>query len=108
MAAVDFDFVIGSHNRIEITGLNNGATPPTYYNSAVVQVTVYDNAGRPVSGQTWPLTLSYIPASNGNYAGNLDYDLAIGERSGYTLQAVIEATPGLFRTVRRSGRGVWG
>ena len=108
MAATDFDLLIGSDNVIRLRGLNNGATPPAYYNAADIEATLYDSAGHEVAGQSWPAAFSYIPASDGDYDANLENTLKIGERSGYTLVVVVEAVAGLVRTFRRSGRGLWG
>lgn len=108
MASDDFDILIGSDNTIHLRGLNNGGTPPSYYNNATVVATLYDSAGREVAGQSWPTTLTYVPSSNGDYDGTLQDDLAIGERSGYTLVITATISPDLVRTFRRSGRGIWG
>jgi hypothetical protein len=102
------ELYIDNDNYLELDGLKNGATS-AYVNDAAVVCTLKDSSGNPVTGQTWPLTLAYVAASNGKYRGRLKYDLALTEGKTYT--AHITATGGgltanwqtkLLATKRRS------
>ena len=108
MASEDFDLYIGNDNTINLRGVRDGnSVALNYINNATVVATLYDRDGNEVPGQTWPTSLGYIAASNGDYQGNLDDSLRIGERSGYTLEIEIDAGGDNKAKFRRSGRGVW-
>ena len=62
---------INSDNVVQITGFQN-AIDSTYLNSATVTCTIKDTAGNEVSGISWPVTLDYVAASNGNYRATID------------------------------------
>lgn len=51
---------------IEAT-ITNPAQDPIYVNDATVTVNIYDSLDVLVTGQSWPVTLVYEPASNGTY-----------------------------------------
>jgi hypothetical protein len=76
---------IGNDTQIDVTGLQN-ADDSSYLNSATVTVTVKDLAGSEVSGVSWPVTLSYESASNGNYTGAIDKDISIIESATYFVE----------------------
>lgn len=61
----------GNDNLILVKGVYNNATS-AYVNNATVNVTLKDANGTDLTGQTWPLVLSYIAASNGDYQGTID------------------------------------
>jgi len=67
---------VGNTNVLELTGLQNALTA-AYINDATVTVTVKDAAGTAVSGETWPLAMSYVAASNGDYRAVLVNGLAL-------------------------------
>lgn len=73
---------VGNTNLIEVVGLKS-AVEDGYVNDADVSVTVKDAAGTNVSGQTWPATLTYVTASDGNYRGILEDDLALVDGAQY-------------------------
>jgi hypothetical protein len=81
-----------SDNLIEVSGVKNVATD-AYLNSATVTVTLKD-AGTDInlSGQSWPLTLSYVPESNGNYRGTITNDVLT--TSGQRLKAAVSVDAG--------------
>lgn len=85
---------VGNTNIIEVTGLKS-AVEGSYVNDADVEVTVQDAEGNAVSGQTWPATMAYVAASNGNYRGILEDDLALVD--GTTYFAHIDADGGANR-----------
>ena len=58
--------IIGSDNLAQIASLKN-AVADTFVNDATCTVTLYNNAGTEVSGETWPLSMGYVAASDGIY-----------------------------------------
>ena len=80
---------VANDNYLEVDALSNGATE-AYENSATVTATLKTASGTNVSGQAWPLTLSYVADSSGTYRGILDDALSI--TAGTTYVAHIEAT----------------
>jgi hypothetical protein len=57
---------VGNTNVLELLGLKS-AIEDAFVNDADVTVTVKDKAGEEVAGQTWPTTMDYLAASDGNY-----------------------------------------
>ncbi len=57
---------VGNTNVLDLTGLQE-AIEGNYVNNAVVSVTVKDDCGELVAGQTWPSTMVYVNESNGDY-----------------------------------------
>jgi hypothetical protein len=62
--------IIGTDNLAEIDALQN-AVSSAYINNATCSVTLYDQSGTEVTGETWPLTMSYVAASNGDYRATI-------------------------------------
>ena len=61
-------------NGLKVLGVQNqGVSPATYINNAVVTATLKDRDRRnlKLASGTWPVTLSYVAGSNGNYLGAL-------------------------------------
>jgi hypothetical protein len=89
---------ISTDNVIKVSGLRDAITD-TYQNAAAVTVTMYDSADAEVVGETWPLALTYVPASNGDYIATLvdTLTLTTGE---YTVEVIANAGAGLNRTWR--------
>lgn len=85
-------------NTIELIGLQNRATA-AYINSATVTVTIKDQQGNAIGGETWPLTLAYVAASNGNYRGSVSYGLEITPDGAYVAEITADGGTGL--------RGFW-
>ncbi len=79
---------LANDNYLEVDALKNGATD-AYQNSATVTATLKTSAGAEVAGQSWPLTLDYVAASDGTYRGILDDALSLVD--GTTYVAHIEA-----------------
>lgn len=61
-----------------------------YINDATVTVTIVDSDGNEVSGETFPLTMSYVSSSDGLYRCTLLHGL--GFTAGHTYTAQITAT----------------
>ena len=83
---------------IEIRGLENEVTGENI-NDATVTCTLYDAEEVSVTGQSWPLTMTYVTGSAGVYRATLPYGLGIVAASRYTLQLDVNAGTGL--------RGQW-
>ncbi len=82
---------IDNDNLIELIGLKDIALN-TFVNDATVLVTLTDTAGVEVVGQSWPVTLTYVTASDGNYRAVLEDGLVL--LSGRKYTAVITADAG--------------
>lgn len=61
-----------------------------YINDATVTITLTDSADEEVSGQSWPLTLSYVSDSNGKYQGVVDADAALTAGARYLADITAE------------------
>ena len=83
---------INNDSLIELIGLKNSLTD-SYVNDATVTVTLYDSTGAEVSGISWPLTMAYVTASNGDYRGTLDKAVVL--ITGALYKAVITALDGI-------------
>lgn len=79
---------VGNTNDLELTGLKS-ESEDIFLNNVTITVTVNDAAGSPVTGENWPITMTYIAGSDGNYVVGLSYELAIIAGAKYT--AIIDA-----------------
>lgn len=61
-------------NYLELRNLRKG-TDQSYLNAATVTATLKDLDGNNTTGETWPLTMSYVAASNGRYRAKLPADI---------------------------------
>ena len=87
---------INSDNVISVTGLIN-VIDSTYQNTATVEVTLQDANGNEVAGDTWPLTMNYVSASNGIYRATLIDTLTLVE-GNYIAVITANAGAGQYRT----------
>lgn len=80
---------VGNSTVIEVQGLQN-SVDETYQNAATVTCTLTDLAGASLAGETWPKTMVYVAASNGNYRATLSHEIAmvVGSRYLYDITAV--------------------
>ena len=81
MASVEI-YYVGNDNVIVLDELTNSATA-AYINDATVTVTVKDSAGVNVVGETWPLAMGYVSASNGKYRAVLQDTLSMTADRAY-------------------------
>jgi hypothetical protein len=84
-AAIAF---IENTNNLLLSGLQS-ELEGTFLDNATVQVVVNGTNGQPVDGENWPVTMTYIPASQGNYVAGLSHTIAFAPNQKYT--AVIDA-----------------
>ena len=82
---------VSSDNLLQITGLKNRLTD-AYLNSATITANVNDLTGTLVEG---PVTLSYVAASNGNYAGTVPDHAALQVGSRYDVIISVNGGAGL-------------
>ena len=95
---------IGSDLLVTLTGLTDEDTG-SLINNATVTVTVYNEAGVEVTGETWPVSLSYVAASDGIYTATLTSALVLSEQVRYL--AKITAVKDLIdKTFNQYFRGV--
>ncbi len=85
-----------SDNLLELDGLQDALTL-AFINNATVTARVLDRAGTEVTGQTWPLTLGYVAASDGDYRGNLSDTLALDKGQVVTVEIIADGGAGLKR-----------
>jgi hypothetical protein len=79
---------IENTNNLELNGLQS-ELEGTFLDSATVQVVVNDSTGHPVAGEFWPVTMTYVPLSKGNYVAGLSHTIAFLPNQRYT--AIIDA-----------------
>lgn len=91
MAQIIYD---GSDTTIELVELRNGITGE-YIDAATVTVTVIDINDAEVSGASWPITMTYVTASNGKYRATLPAALVLAKRARYTANVSVSAGAGL-------------
>lgn len=80
---------VANTNVLELRGLQ-AAIDQTYVNDASVTVTIKDDCGNNVAGQTWPAAMNYVTGSNGDYRLIVASTLQI--KSGKKYFAEISAT----------------
>lgn len=84
---------LGNDMLLEVSGLRDDVTGD-YLNAATVTVTLKDSAGVNVTGQSWPLTLSYVTASNGVYRATLIDSLSVTANARYVATVIADAGAG--------------
>lgn len=85
-----------SDHIIEVDGLINKQTN-AYINNAVVIVTLKTLDGVNVTGETWPLSMSYVASSNGKYRATLKYTLSLSKGLNYVAHIDANGGAGLQR-----------
>lgn len=88
---------VGNDNFLEVSALKNSATDE-FINDATVTVTLTDSAGSQVAGETWPLAVSYINASDGVYRATLRDTLTLTAGQLYRATVTADAGAGLLAT----------
>ena len=83
-------YLILSTNDIQYTGLANSETPAVPINNAVITVTIVTTStGVAVAGVSWPQTLDYVPASDGDYLYQAPKEVEFVRNAKYTTQMTI-------------------
>ena len=89
-------YFLTSDNTIEVRGVKDQVTDTFDNDSTVTVQTLIDISDDSVIvGETWPLTLAYVAASNGIYRGNLVDTLVVSEHDN--LEAEIRIDDGADR-----------
>jgi hypothetical protein len=89
--------IVETDNLIELDGLQDQSTS-AYINDATVTVTLLDSSGSEVAGETWPLTMGYVAASNGKYRATLADTLSLSPNKRYQAKVVADGGSGKKRT----------
>ena len=80
---------VDNDNQLRIDGLRDA--DDTYINDATVICTgVVDADGNPVSGDSFPKTLTYVADSDGDYRGTLQQTLALEAGESYTATITVD------------------
>lgn len=85
----------GNDTVVEVKGLK-GEVTGLPMNAATVTATLVDETGTQVTGQSWPVSLSYVTGSDGNYRATLSHLLAITAGGKYTLNITADGGAGLL------------
>jgi hypothetical protein len=88
--AVAFAYV-GNTNVLTLTGLKSD-DEDTFLNSATITVTVKDANGAAISGESWPVTMDYVAASDGDYRAVISHSAAITNGQVYTAVVDVDAS----------------
>ena len=92
-------------NSVFLRGLHDSArtSDTVFINDATVRVTLLDENDDEIAGQSWPVTMSYVSGSDGDYKGLLSNGLSITAETEGT--AVVEVISGSSRAkIRRPVR----
>lgn len=81
---------LNNDNLLSVENLKNAATD-VYINDATVTATLKDKLGANVTGQSWPLTMTFVASSNGTYRGTLEDGLSLTEGESYTAEITADA-----------------
>ena len=84
--------LIGNDLSLRVLGLKDADTGD-YIDDASVSAIVRDVAGNPVTGAEWPVTLSHVGGSNGDYRGVLQNTMNL--REGHTYFVDVTADDGI-------------
>lgn len=79
-------------NLVEVDELKNSATDAYINNATVTLTSIKDAAGVTVAGVSFPISMSYVSASNGKYQATVDKAIALVAGQAYT--AIIDAVSG--------------
>ena len=70
---------------LRVNGLFN-VVDAAFVNAGTVTATIVDSNDNEVDGETWPITLAYVAASDGNYRVALDDEVAFVAAASYTAK----------------------
>lgn len=85
-------FFDNTDHVVTVDGLEDALNPGTYINAADVEITLTDLSDTKINGEVWPLTLTYVAASNGKYKALLRDTLDVAE--GDVVKVLITADNG--------------
>jgi len=76
---------VDNTNLLRVKGLFN-VLDNAFVNAGTVTAIIKDSTGAQVSGQTWPVTMDYEAASDGNYVAAIEDDVAFVNGSNYVAE----------------------
>ena len=86
---------VGNDNLLKVVGLQN-SNDGSFLNGITVQVVeILDADGNQVTGETWPQTLDYVVASDGDYRATLADTINLTAGESYTVVLVADGGTGL-------------
>lgn len=91
---------ISSDNLLTVDALYDSVAGD-YVNDATVTATVVDRGGNEVSGQSWPVTLSYVALSDGKYQGVLADSMSVSKGKTYEVRVSVDGGAGKALEIRR-------
>jgi hypothetical protein len=83
---------LANSTTVKLEGLES-SVDASYVNDATVEMTIKDAQGNNVAGETWPLSMVYVTASNGNYLGEVSHALALVDGAEYSA-SITATVPG--------------
>ncbi len=88
---------IDNHNLLRVDKVKDKRSGGGFLNSATVTATLYESDGSTeVTGQTWPVTLGYVAASDGRYEGLIDDVVVIVDGTRYLADIrIVDSGTGL-------------
>jgi len=78
---------------VQLNGLKDAQTK-TPINDAVVTITLKDADDVEVPGETWPVALSYVDGSDGNYSATFSDLIEVQDETDYTMSVTVTALDG--------------
>lgn len=105
-----FRLLMGTTNLLKMIGLRDTAAAGSYENGATVTATMYSDKAMTseVAEQSWPTTLAYVAASDGQYEGVIEDDVTVAEGSDYWVKVTANAGSNKVRTWRLKVRAEYG
>lgn len=86
---------VGNTNNVELNGLKSDLEDE-YLNNYQPTLTVKDSAGNEVDAATsvelWPVAMSYVAGSDGNYVAAISYELELVDGESYTAVIDVDAS----------------
>ncbi len=90
---------VESDNLITVDEVKNTATD-VYITDATVNATLYESDGTTeVSGETWPIVLSYVANTNGRYEGTIEDTVSLVSNVRYRLKIIVDGGTNLKMTI---------
>src|SRR4051812_29707148 len=83
---------VANTNLVELIGLKS-EVEGVYINDATLTCTIKTTAGVAVTGETWPVPMDYVAASNGNYRGVIADAVDLIAHTSYVAHIDVDAGP---------------
>lgn len=88
--------LIGNDQTIQLLGLYD-EEEAVFINDATVTARVKLRNDDETEGDTWPITLNYVAASDGDYVGNIENTVELVNRRSYLVE--VKAVQGDFQAL---------